>query len=67
MGFLKYIDRPFYWCQKIVKKWWLSQSYLELKKAKIPRETKSCAISYHLKKSTYSNVIGMKLWFSKST
>ena len=35
MGFLKYIDRPFYWCQKIVKKWWLSQSYLELKKLKL--------------------------------
>ena len=35
MGFLKYIDRRFYWCQKIVKKWWLSQSYLELKKLKL--------------------------------
>ena len=39
MGFLKYIDRPFYWCQKIAKKWWLSWSYLELEEAKIPRET----------------------------
>ena len=39
MVFLKYIDRPFYWCQKIAKKWWLSWSYLELEEAKIPRET----------------------------
>ena len=35
--FWKYIVRPFYWCQKIVEKWWLSRSYLELKKAQILR------------------------------
>ena len=42
------IETFFVMVPKIIKKLWLSRSYLELKKAKIPRETKSCAISYQL-------------------
>ena len=43
------VDRQgFVMVPKIVKKWWLSWSYLELKKAQIPRGTNSCAISYQL-------------------
>ena len=43
------VDRQgFVMVPKNVKKWWLSWSYLELKKAQIPRGTNSCAISYQL-------------------
>ena len=66
MCFWKCMDRPFYWCQKVVKKLWLSWGYLELKKAKIPCETKSCGISYHLKWTTYLNMIGKRWCVSES-
>ena len=38
-GFLKVHWQAFLLVPKIAKKWWLSWLYLELKKAKIPRET----------------------------
>ena len=45
---LKVDSQGFVMVPKIIKKLWLSRSYLELKKAKIQCETESCAISYQL-------------------
>ena len=36
-------------------------------KAQSPREAKSCGISYHLKRTTYNNVIGKRLCVSESS
>ena len=66
-GFLKVHRQAFLLVPKNCQKVMVITVIFRAQKAKTPRGAKSCAISYHLKKSTYSNVFGMKLWFSKST